>query len=79
MNKYNKDIQSLPSWEGNDEYDDDDNDNGSFDVQSYEDIDDDDFIKKLEKEIEKNNINDNIDNGNTSNSNNNFILIYLLV
>jgi hypothetical protein len=72
MSKYrnNKDIHQLPSWDVNDNYDDndydendyenendDDNDNGSFDVQSYED--DDDFIAKLEKEIGRNNIDSN--------------------
>ena len=83
MSKYhNKDIHQLPSWDVNDNYDDDDNDdddddndnnddndNGSFDVQSYEDIDDDDFIAKLEKEIGRN----NIDSSSTYNGNNDLI------
>jgi len=85
MSKYRNskdDMHQLPSWDVNDNYDDndynenddeneieDDNDNGSFDVQSYEDIDDDDFIAKLEKEIGRN----NVDSSSTYNGNNNLI------
>ena len=72
MSKYrnNKDIHQLPSWDVNDNYDDNDydendyeneddndNDNGSFDVQSYEDIDDDDFIAKLKENCKIKSIN----------------------